>query len=75
MKLSRFLLRAILCYRKLDSPYFIRLSQQCIFKPTCSRYMMKAIFKYGSVKGTKLGIQRFLKCDCRKSNGGYDPLN
>ena len=45
----------------------------CKFHPTCSEYTKQAINKYGSVKGSLLGIKRILKCN-PFSKGGYDPL-
>lgn len=45
----------------------------CKFYPTCSEYTKQAIIKYGSVKGSFLGIKRILKCN-PFSKGGYDPL-
>ena len=45
----------------------------CRFRPTCSEYMIKAIEKYGTLKGVSLGIKRILKC--RPGGGfGYDEV-
>lgn len=47
--------------------------KMCRFTPTCSEYMIEAIYKYGVIKGIKLGIKRLKKC---RPNGpcGYDPV-
>jgi putative membrane protein insertion efficiency factor len=48
-------------------------ADQCRFSPTCSNYMIKAVEKYGVVKGINLGIRRVTRC--RPGNmGGYDPV-
>jgi putative membrane protein insertion efficiency factor len=40
-----------------------RIRRKCIFKPTCSEYMILAIEKYGLLKGLYKGINRmFFKC-------------
>ena len=57
-------------YQKYISP---GLGNHCKFYPTCSEYTKQAIKKYGTLKGTILGIYRFLRCN-PFSKGGYDPL-
>jgi putative component of membrane protein insertase Oxa1/YidC/SpoIIIJ protein YidD len=40
-----------------------RIRRKCIFKPTCSEYMILAIEKFGLIKGLYKGIWRmFFKC-------------
>jgi putative component of membrane protein insertase Oxa1/YidC/SpoIIIJ protein YidD len=40
-----------------------RIRRKCIFKPTCSEYMILALQKYGLVKGLYKGVYRlFFKC-------------
>lgn len=40
-----------------------RIRRKCIFKPTCSEYMILALEKYGLCKGLYKGIVRlFFKC-------------
>lgn len=46
---------------------------KCRFIPTCSNYTLEAVKKYGSIKGTILGIKRILKCH-PFNPGGYDPV-
>jgi hypothetical protein len=45
----------------------------CVFYPTCSEYTKEAIYKYGLIKGAKLGIVRILKCHPWQKNH-FDPL-
>ncbi len=46
------------------------LEGQCLFIPTCSEYMIMAIEKYGSLRGTIKGVKRILRC--KPPNGGED---
>jgi putative membrane protein insertion efficiency factor len=64
------LLFLILCYRRYVSPYTV---PSCRFTPTCSRYAIDAVRRYGALQGSWLAIWRVLRCNpfCR---GGYDPL-
>jgi putative component of membrane protein insertase Oxa1/YidC/SpoIIIJ protein YidD len=40
-----------------------RIRRKCIFKPTCSEYMILAVEKYGVIKGLYKGIFRlFVRC-------------
>ena len=48
------------------------LGPRCRFEPSCSRYMIAAIEKYGVVRGGAKGIARI--CRCHPWGGsGYDP--
>lgn len=47
--------------------------KMCRHIPTCSEYTKEAIIKYGSVKGTYLGIKRILRCN-PWGTSGYDPV-
>jgi len=47
------------------------LPHACKYSPTCSKYMLEVINKFGFFKGTFIGIKRVLKCN-PKSNGGKD---
>lgn len=46
---------------------------RCRFHPTCSQYAYEAIERYGSWKGTYLGVKRILRCHPWNA-GGYDPV-
>ena len=45
----------------------------CKYYPTCSRYAIEAIEKYGAFKGGLLAAWSILRCNpfCK---GGYDPV-
>lgn len=45
----------------------------CKYYPTCSRYAIEAIEKYGVFKGGRLAAWRILRCN-PFSKGGYDPV-
>jgi uncharacterized protein len=57
-------------YKAVISPF---LPPACRFEPTCSEYARQAIEKYGSARGTWMGIKRILRCQpfCK---GGHDPV-
>lgn len=60
-------------YRKFISPIFEHFGVKCKYYPTCSEYTSQAIKKYGTFKGSVLGVKRILKCN-PFSKGGYDPV-
>ena len=45
----------------------------CKYYPTCSRYAIEAIEKYGAFKGGLLAAWRILRCN-PFSKGGYVPV-
>lgn len=60
-------------YQKYISQYLQSKNIHCKFYPTCSEYTKQAIYKYGALKGSWLGMCRIFKCN-PFSKGGYDPL-
>lgn len=66
-KLVLFLIRL---YHSLPLPDF---HYACRFVPTCSHYAYESITKYGILKGSFLGIKRFLRCHPWQS-GGLDQV-
>jgi len=57
-------------YRRFISPL---KPPCCRFYPTCSKYAVDAITKYGVLKGGCMATYRILRCNpfCK---GGYDPV-
>lgn len=56
-------------YQLMLSPL---LGNRCRFHPSCSRYMIEAIEKYGLLAGGWRGLCRILRCHPWHP-GGYDP--
>ncbi len=48
------------------------LGQACRFEPTCSRYMVESLRKYGLLRGVARGLRRVSRCH-PWDPGGYDP--
>jgi putative membrane protein insertion efficiency factor len=63
------LIGAIRVYQVTLSPL---LGPACRFEPSCSRYMVESIRKYGVLKGLGRGFRRFSRCH-PWDPGGYDP--
>ncbi|NEO99539.1 MAG: membrane protein insertion efficiency factor YidD [Symploca sp. SIO2E9] len=57
-------------YRILISPVF---PPTCRFQPTCSRYAIQAIERFGVWRGGSLALRRILRCHPFHP-GGYDPV-
>lgn len=68
--MKRLLLIFIQLYRWVISPI---IPPSCRFRPTCSRYAMEAIARFGAWRGSRLAIRRILKCHPFHP-GGYDPV-
>ncbi|MBQ2931839.1 MAG: membrane protein insertion efficiency factor YidD [Clostridia bacterium] len=66
--LSNLLIFLIGIYRRFISPL---KPPCCRFHPTCSRYAILAIKKYGPIKGSLKAIWRILRCN-PFSKGGVD---
>ena len=58
---------AVLLY-KAFAPLEVR--SRCLFTPTCSTYMIMAIYKFGLFIGVIKGIRRVFRC--KPPNGGVD---
>ena len=68
--IKKVLIAIVRFYQICISPYF---PSTCRYIPTCSKYFIQAVEKYGPFKGTYLGIKRILRCHPGHP-GGYDPL-
>ena len=60
----------IRAYQRLISP---ALPRRCKYEPTCSRYAVQAIGRYGILRGLVLAGWRLLRCN-PWSHGGLDPV-
>ncbi|VAY02327.1 Putative membrane protein insertion efficiency factor [Arsenophonus endosymbiont of Aleurodicus dispersus] len=66
----RLLILIIRCYQLIISPL---LWHRCRFKPTCSKYGIEVLYRFGLIKGSWLMMKRLLKCHPLHI-GGYDPV-
>ena len=60
----------IIAYQRVISP---AIPRRCEYVPTCSRYAVEAIRRYGILRGLVLAGWRLLRCN-PWSHGGYDPV-
>ena len=60
---------AIRIYQLTLSPL---LGPACRFEPSCSRYMVESLRKYGLIRGLAKGLRRVSRCH-PWDPGGYDP--
>ncbi len=67
--MSKSLIAVIRVYQWTVSPL---LGPACRFEPSCSRYMIAAVEKYGLIRGVAKGVRRFSRCH-PWNPGGYDP--
>jgi putative membrane protein insertion efficiency factor len=68
--MKHLLIFLIKAYRLVISPLF---PAGCRYSPTCSRYGLNAIERFGAIKGSILTIGRI--CRCHPWGGyGYDPV-
>jgi uncharacterized protein len=63
-------LAPIALYQRWISP---AIPRRCKYEPTCSRYAVEAIKRYGVLRGVVLASWRLLRCN-PFSHGGYDPV-
>ena len=57
-------------YQRFISP---GIASRCKYEPSCSRYAVQAIERYGILRGLVLAAWRVLRCN-PWSHGGYDPV-
>ena len=63
-------LAPIRLYQRVISP---ALPRRCKYEPTCSRYAVQAIQRYGILRGLAMAGWRLLRCN-PWSHGGFDPV-
>jgi len=64
------LLGLIRVYQYIISPL---LPPRCIHQPTCSRYALEAVERFGVIHGLWLTVLRLLRCH-PFARGRYDPV-
>lgn len=63
-------------YKKKISGFLsLNLGSACRYTPTCSEYAIQAIEDYGLLKGSSVGIKRFLSCNSYSKRSFYDPVS
>jgi uncharacterized protein len=67
---TRLVIAPIRLYQRLISP---ALGQHCKYEPSCSRYAVEAIRRFGILRGLVLAGWRLLRCN-PWSHGGHDPV-
>ncbi len=65
--LRMLLMRLIILYQHTLSRH------TCLYNPTCSEYMLRALNNHGVILGLLMGSWRLLRCN-PLSKGGYDPV-
>ncbi|WP_074791066.1 membrane protein insertion efficiency factor YidD [Pseudobutyrivibrio ruminis] len=68
--LKKIFIYLIKFYQKYISPM---KTTKCPYYPTCSCYGLKAVQKYGAIKGGGLALWRIIRCN-PFSHGGFDPV-
>jgi len=68
--MTRALIATVNFYRKYISPMS---APHCRYIPTCSKYALEALEKYGALKGGFLSLRRILRCHPFRK-GGLDPV-
>lgn len=66
---AAMMILAIRCYQWTLSPL---LGDVCRFQPSCSRYFVDAVRKYGPWRGAIKGLHRIARCN-PWNPGGDDP--
>lgn len=69
--MKSLLIKIIEFYRRNISP---NRKPCCRFYPTCSKYALEAVEKYGALKGGYLATRRILRCHPFSKKSGYDPV-
>jgi hypothetical protein len=67
---ARAVIALVRLYQVTLSPW---LGRQCRFTPTCSRYMIEAVARYGAFRGGMMGARRICRCN-PWGGAGHDPV-
>ncbi|MEJ7797000.1 MAG: membrane protein insertion efficiency factor YidD [Solirubrobacteraceae bacterium] len=67
---ARVVQAPIVLYQRVISP---ALPRRCRYEPTCSSYALRALQRFGILRGLVLATWRVLRCN-PFSHGGYDPV-
>ena len=70
VQMKVLLIALIQAYRTLISPLFPPV---CRYQPTCSKYAIEAVERFGAWRGGLMAIRRILRCHPFHA-GGYDPV-
>lgn len=68
--LAWLVVASIRVYQVIVSPW---LGPACRFEPTCSRYAVEAIERYGIPRGVWLSVRRLGRCH-PLGESGFDPV-
>jgi putative membrane protein insertion efficiency factor len=66
---SQLLIGIVRLYQLVLSPL---VGQQCRFEPSCSKYFIGSVEKYGVIRGALRGVWRIVRCN-PWNPGGFDP--
>ena len=69
--IKKIIISLILYYSIVISPM---LGPCCRFYPSCSKFFINAINKYGCFRGLWLGVFRLFRCHPFSKYIGYDPV-
>jgi putative membrane protein insertion efficiency factor len=74
MILKKILIFILKTYNKIISPVLVNIfGHSCRFDPTCSRYSIEVIERFGLIKGIKLSLIRLSRCH-PFSKVDFDPI-
>ena len=68
---KKLLLLLIRFYQRCISP---AMAPRCRYIPTCSRYAVEAVTRFGALKGGYLAARRLLRCHPLSHHPLYDPV-
>lgn len=68
--MKKLMIEIINLYQSIPGPWH----NHCRFYPTCSVYFKTSIKRFGTIKGSILGIKRILRCNPFNKHYGYDPV-